>query len=86
MIDKNEDQFFNEEEKMFEEMFEGLMECAYPNPDRIGCPDSRILRDIAFRRNVEIEIIDEVLTHMTECLPCCLQVRSYVDEYRQATE
>ena len=85
MIDEN--QFLNEEEeRLFGEMFERLMEYAYPNPDRIGCPDPQILRDLAFRRKIAPEIFEEVITHMTECLPCCQQARVYAEEYRQTTE
>jgi len=86
MMDEKEDEFFDGEEEFYAEIFEGLMECAYPNPDRIGCPDPQILRDMAFRRKVAPEIFDEVLAHMTECAPCCQQARAYADEYRQTTE
>jgi len=91
MMDEKEDQFLDEEEmldddeKFYAEMFERLMEYAYPNPDRIGCPDPQILRDLAFRRKVAPEIFDEVLTHMMECAPCCQQARVYADEYKQTT-
>jgi len=86
MMDEREDQFSEEDEKFFGRLFDALMERAYPNHDRIGCPDSRILRDLAFRRKVAPEIFEETLTHMMECAPCCQQARAYVDEYRQITE
>jgi len=85
MKDEMDDPYISEEEKYFEEMFVRLMECAYPNPDRIGCPDPQILRDIAFRREVAPEILEKVLTHMMECLPCCQQARVFTGEYRQTT-
>ena len=86
MMDEKKDRPLGEdEEKIFEAVFERLMEYAYPNPDRIGCPDSKILRDLAFRRKVAPEIFEQVLSHMTECFSCCLDARAYADEYRQTT-
>ena len=90
MTDKNEDlvlsQKEKEEEQMLDEWFVNLMDVAYPNYERIGCPDPQILRDLAFHRSVSPEILDAVLTHMTECSPCCHDARAYAGEYRKTTE
>jgi len=87
MTDKNEDLVLNEkEEKIFDEWFMNLMDVAYPNYERIGCPDQQILRDLASNRSIAPEVLDDVLTHMTECAPCCHEARSYADEYRQTKE
>ena len=88
MTDKNEDLVLSQEEegKIFDEWFVNLMDVAYPNHERIGCPDPQILRDFAFNRIVAPEILDAALTHMTECSPCCHDARAYADEYRKITK
>ena len=85
MTNKKEDWVLNEE-KIFDEFFINLMDVAYPNDERIGCPDPQMLRDLASHRSVAPEVLDDVLTHMTECSPCCHEARSYAEEYRKTTE
>jgi len=87
MTDKNEDFVLDqEEEKKLDEWFVNLMDVAFPNHERIGCPDQQILRDLACNRIASPETLDAVLTHMTECSPCCHDARTYADEYRKITE
>jgi len=86
MADKNKDFVLNrKEEKILGEWFVNLMDVAYPNEKRIGCPDPEVLRDLACHRSLSPETLDAVLTHMTECSPCCHDARAYADEYRKTT-
>ena len=50
---------------------------AYPNPDRVGCPDDSTLRVMAFR-DPAIPISELPISHVVSCTPC---YRTY-SEYR----
>ena len=41
----------------------------FPNPQRVGCPDSALLRRIALRK-VPLSEADRWLTHFSSCSPC----------------
>ena len=47
----------------------------FPNPQRLGCPSSKVLRDIAFRK-LRLAEVHEWLDHLGTCSPC----------YREFTE
>jgi len=75
--------FFSEDEE--DEFGEALIRFIvkwHPNPERIGCPDSRILRDMAFRRKIAPEIVHEVTTHILKCAECVLDILKYTEEYK----
>lgn len=65
--------------------FDIAREQAYPNLERIGCPDPQIERDIAFYRKVAPEVLHKVLLNIWECAPCSYEVREYADEYTKTT-
>lgn len=46
----------------------------FPNPDRIGCPGSAKLREVAARSGI---VEDEAWQHITHCFPC---YREFLDE------
>ena len=46
----------------------------FPNPDRIGCPGSAKLREVAARSGI---VEDEAWQHITHCSPC---YREFLDE------
>jgi hypothetical protein len=41
----------------------------FPNPQRVGCPSSKVLRDIAFRK-LRLAEVHEWLDHLGTCSPC----------------
>jgi hypothetical protein len=41
----------------------------FPNPERVGCPDSSVLRDLAFR-TLRIAEVEPWLQHLSACSPC----------------
>jgi hypothetical protein len=41
----------------------------FPNPQRVGCPGSAVLRGIAFRKLRLVEV-DQWLDHLSSCSPC----------------
>ena len=84
-----DDQYFSEQDELFGEYLRRHLVQSHPNPDRIGCPDPRIMRDIAFRRQVAPETIKMVSSHMFKCSECARDALDYVKEYEdfmQTTE
>jgi hypothetical protein len=72
--------FFDEEK--FGEAYREYLAQKNPNPERIGCPDTNVIRDIAFRRKVAPEICRKVISHMMKCSECVCDAIEYADEYK----
>lgn len=68
-----------EDERKLLEAFEQAALHAYPNPERIGCPGSDFLAQLAKDRR-SISIHDERLTHVTRCSPCFQEFATLRDE------
>ena len=75
--------FSEEEEEILGESFRRFLVQSHPNPERIGCPDSSIIRDIAFRRKVALETIKKVSAHMMKCSECARDALDYTAEYEE---
>src|SRR5262245_14362952 len=56
------------------ETFDRLFGGANPNPDRIGCPSSDVLRALATRQR---PIGDPAYEHLTRCSPCYREFRQF---------
>ncbi len=41
----------------------------FPNPERVGCPDSSVLRDLALRK-LRLAEVEPWLSHLSACSPC----------------
>ena len=57
---------------------------AYPNPDRINCPSTEVLREVA--RQVRPSVHPAFQSHIAECSPCIAQMlaeRTRIQEQRQ---
>jgi hypothetical protein len=54
---------------------------SYPNPDRIGCPKSTTIREVAFREELTK---DPVWEHITHCSPCYGEFLKFKEEWREA--
>jgi hypothetical protein len=54
----------------------------FPNPQRVGCPDSKVLRGIAAHR-VPLSEADRWLTHFSSCSPC---LQEFTQFRKQAVE
>lgn len=54
---------------------------AYPNPDRIGCPGTPVLQDVA-RGRIDPGPQDPLLHHLTHCSPCFRELLTYRDQLR----
>jgi len=78
--------FSEEEDELFGEHLLRSLVKWYPNPQRIGCPDPVVIRDLAFRRLVAPETVRKVTSHIWKCSECILDTLGYVEEYKKTRE
>ena len=62
------EEFDKDEKRILDVLTRGLSR-EFPNPDRVGCPDSAVLRGIAFRK-LRLAEVDQWLNHLSSCSPC----------------
>ena len=62
------DEFNQDEQRILDVLTRGLSR-EFPNPQRVGCPDSAVLRGIAFRK-LRLAEVDQWLGHLSSCSPC----------------
>jgi hypothetical protein len=65
---KAQEELNGEEKRILDLLGKGLSR-DFPNPQRVGCPDSALLRRIALRK-VPLSEADRWLTHFSSCSPC----------------
>ncbi len=65
----NEQEEFNKEEKRVLELLTQGLSREFPNPQRVGCPGSAVLRGIAFRK-LRLAEVEPWLEHLGSCSPC----------------
>ena len=65
----SEQEEFNKEEKRVLDLLTRGLSREFPNPQRVGCPDSAVLRGIAFRK-LRLAEVDHWLEHLSSCSPC----------------
>lgn len=83
---KNETESFmtEEEERRLGEGMRKYLLSSHPNPDRNGCPDQKLLCDLAFHRKLgNPQLFEQVTVHMSECSECVRDALRYGDEYKQ---
>lgn len=68
------------EEDVFMDQLRNEVIRAYPNPDRVGCPDESALRRVVFGEINEYLDSDAVMQHTMKCGPCTRQVAVFVKE------
>ena len=56
---------------------------AFPNPERIGCPDSERLKETAGRTDYERLFEEPVWEHITHCSPCYQEYLEIVRQRKQ---
>ncbi len=61
-------------------LFEDVHLRAFPNPDRIGCPGSEILRGLASKK---LPLSHPARQHIGQCSPCWREFRSFQAEIRR---
>ncbi len=73
-------EFNNEEKRVLDLLTQGLSR-EFPNPQRVGCPDSAVLRGIAFRK-LRLAEVEPWLEHLGSCSPC---FQEFTELRKQAT-
>ena len=63
-----QEEFNREEKRVLDLLTQGLSR-EFPNPQRVGCPGSAVLRGIAFRK-LRLPEVDRWLVHLSSCSPC----------------
>jgi hypothetical protein len=72
------------EERWFAENMRRVLSSEYPNPNRIGCPDRKIIRDLAFHKKVvDPETFEKISHHMFKCSECYRETLGFVEEYKK---
>jgi hypothetical protein len=61
-------EFDKDEERILDLLARGLSR-EFPNPQRVGCPDSTILKGIAFRK-LRLAEVEQWMDHLGSCSPC----------------
>lgn len=69
-----------EEEEVFLDELRVQIIRAYPNQDRVGCPDESALRRAVFGGLKNNPDIDAVMQHAHKCGPCTRQIAIFVKE------
>ena len=65
----SEQEEFNKEEKRVLDLLTQGLSREFPNPQRVGCPDSAVLTGIAFRK-LRLADVEPWLEHLGSCSPC----------------
>jgi hypothetical protein len=65
---KQQEEFNAEEKRILNLLGRGLSQ-EFPNPQRVGCPDSAVLKGIALHK-VPLAEADRWLDHFSSCSPC----------------
>ena len=73
------------EEDVFMDELRNEIIRAYPNPDRVGCPDESAMRRAVFGGLKDNPDIDIVMEHAQRCGPCTRQVAAFVKEKARNT-
>jgi len=76
-----------DQEARLQDNLQESLASAYPNPERIGCPSPRILRDVAFHKKLgNPQLFEEVTLHLAQCSACVRDAMEYGEEYRDDTK
>jgi hypothetical protein len=54
----------------------------FPNPDRAGCPDSKILEAMALRKLQSEQVLDWI-EHLGTCSPCFREYTQFREDYKR---
>jgi len=62
------EEFDKDEQRILDLLARGLLR-EFPNPQRVGCPDSTILKGIAFRK-LRLAEVEQWMDHLGTSSPC----------------
>jgi hypothetical protein len=73
-----------EEDKRLGKNLQKVLVSCNPNPERKGCPDQAIIRDLAFHKEIgSPQLFEQVTVHMAGCSECTKDALRYVEEYKK---
>jgi hypothetical protein len=70
-----------EEKRILDALGRGLSR-EFPNPNRVGCPGSQVLKDIASRK-IPLAQAEQWLDHATSCSPCYQEFTQFREAYQR---
>jgi len=65
-----------EEDRLIKAGQRVLLEGGYPNPDRVGCPGSRVLKSLGEQR-MDLREAEQRLLHLGSCSPCFIEYTAF---------
>jgi hypothetical protein len=72
------------EEELRVEILKKAYMTVHPNPERKDCPEPKVLRDVAFHRNIGTqEQFEAIMDHLTKCSACVRDHMGFVEEYKE---
>lgn len=72
------------EEELRVEILKKAYMTVHPNPERKDCPEPKVLRDVAFHRNIGTqEQFEVIMDHLTKCSACVRDHMAFVEEYKE---
>jgi hypothetical protein len=74
-----EEELDKDEARILDLLARGLLR-EFPNPQRVGCPGTVVLRGIAFRK-LRLAEVHEWLDHLSSCSPC---YREFTEQRKKA--
>src|SRR5208337_3805191 len=77
----SEQEEFNTDEKRVLDLLTQGLSREFPNPQRVGCPDSAVLSGVAFRK-LRLAEVEPWLEHLSSCSPC---FQEFTELRKQAT-
>jgi hypothetical protein len=66
----------HEEDRLIKAGQRVLLDGGYPNPDRVGCPGSEVLKALAERR-MDLHDAEQWLLHLGSCSPCFIEYTAF---------
>ena len=73
-----------DEEQQLGEVLKHAFASSNPNPNRKGCPDPKLIRELAFHRKIgDPQLFSQVTAHMAKCSECVRDALAYAGEYKE---
>ncbi|MHB8617821.1 MAG: hypothetical protein ACYC93_17355 [Candidatus Acidiferrales bacterium] len=66
----------HEEDQLIKAGQRVLLEGGYPNPDRVGCPGSEVLKSLGGRK-MDLHEAEQWLLHLGSCSPCFIEYTAF---------
>jgi len=75
--------FSEKDDRNLEDFFISASNLNHPNPYRKGCPDPKVIRDLAFKRIKDKAKLSAIVDHCVKCSPCSREARILLIVYEE---